>query len=115
MTRLQVRKTLWRSKGLQARNQGSIRKRWQAAVLDKAFEIIRRLSILQTRPEPFLRVLELGIACAGVACADGSFGASGAAPRARLMPIRLASGLGSQAEADAFIWAAQHGADVNFL
>jgi subtilisin family serine protease len=28
------------------------------------------------------------------------------------MPIRLASVLGSQAEADAFVWAAQHGADV---
>ena len=53
-----------------------------------------------------------GTACAGVACADGRFGASGVAPRARLMPIRLASGLGSQAEADAFFWAAQHGADV---
>jgi subtilisin-like proprotein convertase family protein len=53
-----------------------------------------------------------GTACAGVACADGAFGASGVAPRAQLMPIRLASGLGSQAEADAFIWAAQHGADV---
>ena len=53
-----------------------------------------------------------GTACAGVACADGNFGASGVAPRARLMPIRLASALGSQNEADAFIWAAQHGADV---
>lgn len=53
-----------------------------------------------------------GTACAGVACADGLFGASGVAPKARLLPIRLASGLGSQAEADAFYWAAQHGADV---
>jgi subtilisin family serine protease len=53
-----------------------------------------------------------GHACAGVACADGSFGASGVAPKAKLMPIRLASGLGSQAEADAFVWAADHGADV---
>lgn len=53
-----------------------------------------------------------GTACAGVACADGLFGASGVAPKARLMPIRLASGLGSQAEADAFVWAAEHGADV---
>lgn len=53
-----------------------------------------------------------GTACAGVACADGHFGAAGVAPKARLMPIRLASGLGSQAEADAFYWAAQHGADV---
>lgn len=53
-----------------------------------------------------------GTACAGVACADGNFGASGVAPRARLLPIRLASGLGSQQEADTFVWAAQHGADV---
>lgn len=53
-----------------------------------------------------------GTACAGVACADGNFGASGVAPRARLIPIRFASQLGSQAEADAFVWAAQNGADV---
>lgn len=53
-----------------------------------------------------------GTACAGVACANGQFGASGVAPGARLIPIRLASGLGSQAEADAFVWAARHGADV---
>jgi len=55
---------------------------------------------------------EHGHACAGVACADGRFGASGVAPAAKLMPIRLASALGSQNEADAFFWAAQHGADV---
>jgi subtilisin family serine protease len=53
-----------------------------------------------------------GTACAGVACADGQFGASGVAPRARLMPIRLAASLGSQQEADAFVFAAQNGADV---
>ncbi len=53
-----------------------------------------------------------GTACAGVACANGNHGASGVAPMARLMPIRLASGLGSQQEADAFMWAAQNGADV---
>ena len=53
-----------------------------------------------------------GTACAGVACADGNFGASGVAPRARLIPVRLASDLGSQSEADAFVWAAQNGADV---
>ncbi len=53
-----------------------------------------------------------GTACAGVACADGNFGASGVAPKSRLMPIRLASGLGSQSEANAFKWAADHGADV---
>ncbi|MBF6236843.1 S8 family serine peptidase [Nocardia otitidiscaviarum] len=53
-----------------------------------------------------------GTACAGVACANGALGASGVAPDAALMPIRLASGLGSQAEAQAFQWAADHGADV---
>lgn len=53
-----------------------------------------------------------GTACAGVACANGTTGASGVAPDARLMPIRLSSGLGSQREAEAFQWAAEHGADV---
>lgn len=53
-----------------------------------------------------------GTACSGVACANGQHGASGVAPKAQLMPIRYASPLGSQAEADAFVWAALHGADV---
>lgn len=53
-----------------------------------------------------------GTACAGVACADGRFGASGVAPSSKLMPIRMVSGLGSQQEANAFVWAADHGADV---
>lgn len=53
-----------------------------------------------------------GTACAGVAAAAGNTGASGVAPHARLMPIRFVSSLGSQAEADAFVWAADHGADV---
>jgi subtilisin family serine protease len=53
-----------------------------------------------------------GTACAGVACANGTNGASGVAPKARLIPIRLASGLGSQQEANAFKWAADNGADV---
>lgn len=53
-----------------------------------------------------------GTACAGVACASGLHGASGVAPQSRLMPIRLVSGLGSQSEADAFVWAADHGASV---
>ncbi len=53
-----------------------------------------------------------GTACAGVSCADGNFGASGVAPRAKLMPIRLTSGLGSHQEANAFKWAADNGADV---
>ena len=53
-----------------------------------------------------------GTACSGVACANGQHGASGVAPKAQLIPIRYASPLGSQAEADAFVWAASHGADV---
>jgi subtilisin family serine protease len=53
-----------------------------------------------------------GTPCAGVACGEGLHGASGVAPKAHLMPIRLASMLGSQDEADALVWAADHGADV---
>jgi subtilisin family serine protease len=54
-----------------------------------------------------------GTACAGMACASGlNDGASGTAPEAFLMPIRLRSGLGSMAEANAFAWAADRGADV---
>lgn len=54
-----------------------------------------------------------GTSCAGMACASGlSNGASGTAPEAALMPIRLRSGLGSMAEANAFAWAADKGADV---
>ena len=53
-----------------------------------------------------------GTACAGVATANGSVGASGVAPAARLMPMRLAAGLGSVAEAEAFRYAADQGADV---
>jgi subtilisin family serine protease len=53
-----------------------------------------------------------GSACAGVACADGRFGASGVAPRARLMPLRMPLSLNSQRLADAFVWAADRGADV---
>jgi subtilisin family serine protease len=53
-----------------------------------------------------------GTACAGVATASGRRAASGVAPKARLMPIRLASHLGSINEAEAFVWAADHGADV---
>jgi len=52
-----------------------------------------------------------GTACAGVACASGNHKASGVAPEARLMPI-VAGGLGSLAEAKAFAWAADRGADV---
>jgi subtilisin family serine protease len=62
-------------------------------------------------PDP-LHPDDHGTACAGVACADGSVGASGVAPAAKLMPIRMSSGLGSQQEANAFRWAADNGADV---
>ena len=47
-----------------------------------------------------------------VAMRAAAVGASGVAPEARLMPIRLAAVLGTQAEAEAFVWAADHGADV---
>lgn len=53
-----------------------------------------------------------GTACAGVACADGRFGASGVAPKARLMPLRMPLSLNSQRLAEAFVWAADRGADV---
>lgn len=53
-----------------------------------------------------------GTPCAGVACADGRYGASGVASAAKLMPIRQAEGLGSLGEALAFAWAADMGADV---
>lgn len=52
-----------------------------------------------------------GTACAGIALAGGTE-ASGVAPLARLMPVRLSSSLGSIAEANAFLWAADHGADI---
>lgn len=52
-----------------------------------------------------------GTACAGVATASG-INASGVAPKATLMPVRLSSNLGSMAESNAFKWAADHGADI---
>ena len=63
-------------------------------------------------PRPRFSNDDHGTACAGVACADGRFGASGVAPKARLMPIRNVTALGSQDEADAIVWAADHGADI---
>jgi subtilisin family serine protease len=71
----------------------------------------RDVTLASGNPRPGSRDRH-GTACAGVACADGNFGAAGVAPRARLIPIRFASGLGSQQEADAFVWAARNGADV---
>ncbi|HJQ38918.1 MAG TPA: S8 family serine peptidase [Thermoanaerobaculia bacterium] len=63
-------------------------------------------------PRPVFSNEEHGTACAGVACGDGNFGASGVAPRARLMPIRYFEDLGGVHEAEAFEWAARNGADV---
>ena len=53
-----------------------------------------------------------GTACAGVAVAAGVAGASGVAPEANLIAIRSDGALGSLTEADAFEFAARHGADV---
>lgn len=64
------------------------------------------------RPRDHFQDENHGTACAGVACADGLHGASGVAPDARLMPIRLSAGLGSVSESKAFQWAADNGADV---
>lgn len=64
-------------------------------------------------PRPKLDEDSHGTSCAGLACAAGlKNGASGTAPESNLMPIRLKSGLGSMSEANAFVWAADHGADV---
>lgn len=72
----------------------------------------RDASLGNDNPMPKFNDDSHGTACAGVATADGNFGASGVAPKAKLMPIRLSSALGSQQEADAFEWAADHGADI---
>lgn len=53
-----------------------------------------------------------GTAVAGVACASGKYGASGVAPKAKLMPIRGNETLGSIWEAYAFLWATNNGADI---
>lgn len=63
-------------------------------------------------PRPQFRSERHGTPCAGIACANGTHGASGVAPAARLMPIRLRSGVGSMHEAEAIKWAADNGADV---
>ena len=54
-----------------------------------------------------------GTPCAGLALAQGlENGASGTAPEANLMPVRLYAGIGSILESLAFFWAADNGADV---
>lgn len=63
-------------------------------------------------PRPKNDLERHGTAAAGVACANGEIGASGVAPRASLMPLKLTKPLGARAEADAFFWAADQGADI---
>ena len=63
-------------------------------------------------PRPKTALERHGTAAAGVACANGEAGASGVAPRASLMPLKLTKPLGARAEADAFFWAAEQGADI---
>jgi hypothetical protein len=40
--------------------KGENQHRWQTAIRDRAFDLIRHLSVLERRPENFLRVLESG-------------------------------------------------------
>ena len=40
--------------------KGETQRRWQSAIKDKAFDTMRHLPVLETRPEHFLRVLETG-------------------------------------------------------
>jgi subtilisin family serine protease len=62
-------------------------------------------------PRPRYSYENHGTSCAGVATARG-VNASGVAPGAQLMPVRLSSNLGSISEANAFRWAADNGADI---
>jgi len=79
-----------------------------------AGKVVAAQNMLPRGPDPRPRRADNnhGTACAGVAVANGSQAASGVAPAARLMPIRLLAGLGSQAEAEAFRYAADMGADI---
>jgi hypothetical protein len=94
------------------------------ALIDDGFEIdhpefnqpgkvvhARDISSNSNDPRPKNPYNNHGTACAGVAVASG-INASGVAPGAILMPVRLSSNLGSISEADAFKWAADHGADI---
>ncbi|NMC39183.1 MAG: S8 family serine peptidase [Bacteroidales bacterium] len=94
------------------------------AIIDDGFEIdhpefrlpgkvvhSRDITSGSNDPRPRNSYNNHGTACAGVAVAAGAE-ASGVAPDALLMPVRLSANLGSAAEAAAFKWAADHGADV---
>ena len=81
---------------------------------DVGEKVVAPYDVTEDRPDPrpYYADDRHGTACAGVATAAGVLGAAGVAPKAKLMPIRLASGLGSMDEADAFYWALRNGADV---
>jgi subtilisin family serine protease len=94
------------------------------AIIDDGFEIdhpefripgkvihSRDITTGSNDPRPRNSYNNHGTACAGVAVAAG-IEASGAAPEALFMPVRLSANLGSAAEAAAFKWAADHGADI---
>jgi len=46
--------------------QGPTRERWERAMKDRAFDTIRELPVLETRPEHFLRALENGTVCTNI-------------------------------------------------
>jgi len=46
--------------------KGSTHERWERAMRDKAFDDLRPVPILETRPEHFLRVLESGAVCTNI-------------------------------------------------
>jgi subtilisin family serine protease len=81
-------------------------------------KIVAPRDILSDTDDPRPRDLEPdypddhGTCCAGVACAAGVDGASGVAPGARLMPIRIPGDLESFQEGLAIWYAASNGADV---
>lgn len=63
-------------------------------------------------PRPRAKYQSHGTSVAGVACANGMQGASGVAPKARLLPIKTNAELGALSEGGAFVWAADNGADI---
>ncbi|MBL7740229.1 MAG: S8 family serine peptidase [Chitinophagaceae bacterium] len=71
----------------------------------------RNIGTNSNNPRPIENEDTHGTPCAGVATAAG-ITASGVAPKAVLMPIRMSHHLGAMGEALAFKWAVDHGADI---
>lgn len=46
--------------------KGATNVRWQTAIRDSAFDSIRHMQVLETRPEHFLRVIEDGTVCTNI-------------------------------------------------